>query len=158
MTDLALYETGDGGDAVLLSNDVELTSAIFNMVYLAFFGGNPGAPTTGNENEGELRADWWGNALLFNNDESIQFNSSLEHALDTTALTSAGRVAIEEAAKKDLEFISELANVEVSVVIDSDNKVSIFVTLIEPSNLEEKSYQIIWDATKKEVIEVKEIN
>ena len=64
MSDLVIYETGDGGDVVLKGNDFELTESLFNMPYLAWFGGNPGFSTTGNELENEQRFDYWANSLF----------------------------------------------------------------------------------------------
>ncbi len=78
MDDISIYETGSGGDLELLGNDIASTSGLFNMVYMAWFGGNPEASTTGNELESELRDDWFGNALLFENEKEVQFNSILE--------------------------------------------------------------------------------
>ena len=65
MTDLVIYETGDGGDVQLQGNDLATTSGITNQPYLGWFGGNTDASTTGNELEGEQKLDWWGNSVLF---------------------------------------------------------------------------------------------
>ena len=152
MDDVVLYEQGSGGDLQLLGNDIATTSGLFNMVYMAWFGGNTEASTTGNELDSELRDDWWGNALLFNNEKEIQFNSLLEKALNETALDSSGRITIEEAAKKDLTFMKDIADVSVSVSILSDDKVSITAQLKEPENLQVQEFQLIWDGLKNEVI------
>tara|TARA_R110002012_G_scaffold62694_1_gene164823 strand:+ start:5246 stop:5719 length:474 start_codon:yes stop_codon:yes gene_type:complete len=157
MNDVVIYEAGSGGDLELLGNDLSSTSGLFNMVYMAWFGGNPEASTTGNEIDSELRDDWFGNALLFNNENQVQFNSTLEKTLNNTALDSSGRITIEEAAKKDLNFINEIADFNVFVSILSDSKVSIIVELKEPENIQEKQFQIIWDNLKNEVITKKTI-
>jgi hypothetical protein len=153
MSDLSTYLSSNGGELVLKGNDFQLTDSFFNMILFAWFGGNPGFVTTGRELVTEQRFDWWGNSLAFSNEKELQYNSQLENALNTTALTSASRGELEKIAKKDLEFLSTFANVEVSVVIISDNKVSIKATLTELDNLDQKEFQVIWDATKKEVIE-----
>lgn len=153
MTDLMVFESGTGGDVRLLGNDIEMTDSIFNMVYMALFGGNPEAVTTGSELESEQRGDFWGNGLLLPNDKESQFNSITEKTLDNTALDSAGRIEIEESVKTDLEFMSSLARVDVDVSIVEDDRVQIDVLLTEPDNLTEKSFQFIWDATRKELIE-----
>lgn len=147
-----MFETGSGGDLQLNGNDVEFTSGLFNMVYMAWFGGNVAADTTGNEIESEQRFDWFGNALLFQNEKEIQFNSNLERALQNTALDSSGRIDIEEAAKKDLNFMKDIAEISVNVVILSDDKVEITAKLKEPENIEEKEFQLIWDNLRGEVI------
>jgi len=151
--DLSIYETGSGGDTQLKGNDLVTTDSFFNMVYLGLFGGNPGFPTIGNELKNEQRFDWWGNSLLMANNQVIQFNSELEHTLNTTAINSNGRLLIENAAKKDLAFFSTFAKVDVNVTIISTDKVSIFVELSELENSDDKDFQFIWDETKKELIE-----
>jgi hypothetical protein len=153
MIDLLLFESGDGGDVNLLGNDIEMTNSIFNMVYMALFGGNPEAVTTGNEVEGEERNDFWGNALLLPNDQEKQLNSFTENVLNTVALDSAGRVKIEDAAKDDLQFMSILAEITIDVSIVMNNRVEIEILLIEPGNLTEKKFQFIWDGTRQELIE-----
>ena len=152
MNDIVIYENGSGGDLQLLGNDIASTSGLFNMVYMAWFGGNPEASTTGNELDSELREDWFGNALLFDNEKEIQYNSILEKTLNETALDSSGRITIEEAAKKDLSFLKDIADVSVSVSILNDDKVSILAQLKEPENIEVQEYQLIWDGVKNEVI------
>ena len=153
MIDITIYETGSGGDANLLGSDLEQTDSFFNMVYLAFFGGNVEASTTGNEVESEQRFDWWGNSILLENDKELQFNSETERTLNNVAINSEGRSLIEESAKADLNFMNNFANIEVLVKLENANKVSIYVNLTELSNQENKNFQFIWDASKSELIE-----
>ena len=151
MDDLSIYETGSGGDLQLKGNDIASSSGIFSMVYMAFFGGNYEI-TTGNEIDSELRDDWFGNSLLFDDEPEIQFNSNLQRALNETPLTSSGRLKIEQAAKKDLEFMKSFAEVSVSVSILDDNHVQISVKMKEPENIKEKEFQMIWDSLENEII------
>lgn len=152
MADLAIYETGSGGDLSLKGNDLAIAEGLLNMPYLGWFGGNPAASTTGNELPNEQRFDWWGNALLFPNDREVQLNSLLENALNTNAFDSNGLRIIEEAAKEDLKFLTNFADIEVEVFIATVDKIEISLKVNEPSNLENKEYKYIWDATKKELI------
>lgn len=151
--DVLIFENGDGGDVNLLGNDIEMTDSIFDMVYMAMFGGNPEAVTTGNEIASEQRNDFWGNALLLPNDPEKQFNSITEKTLNEVALDSSGRVKIEDAIKIDLNFMFILAQIEVDVSIVSDNRTQMDITLQEPGNLTNKSFQFIWDGTRNELIE-----
>ena len=153
MIDITIYETGSGGDANLVGIDLEQTDSYFNMVYLAFFGGNVEASTTGNEVESEQRFDWWGNSILSENDKELQFNSETERTLNNVAINSEGRSLIEESAKADLNFMNNFANIEVLVTLENANKVSIYVNLTELSNQENKNFQFIWDASTSELIE-----
>jgi hypothetical protein len=153
MNDVVLYESGNGGDVQLKGNDLATTDGFTNMPYLGWFGGNPGFVTTGNELENEQRFDWWGNSLLLNNDKEIQYNSFLENILNNTAIDSEGRNNVENFARRDLEFLLTFAEVDVDISIISDNRISIEVKLTKPDNLDVKTYQFIWDATNKELIE-----
>lgn len=144
MEDILIYDFGNGGEISLKNGDIEGTGAIFNMVYLAHFGGNIEASTTGNEDEGEERSDWWGNFYL---EEKAMMNSELERALNNNPLTSSGRASIERAAKKDLEFLSDIADVDVSVQITGNNKIKI------TEKINQTIINFIWDSTKNEIIE-----
>lgn len=150
--DLLLHETGNGGDLSLNGNDVAVSDGFTNMPYIGWFGGNPLGSTTGNEIPNEQRLDWWGNSLLFPNNKNIQVNSALENALNTIPLNSEGRNLIEQAAKEDMKFFSNFAQTSVSVSILSDDKVQIDLKVNEPSNLQSKDFQYIWDATRQEII------
>ena len=111
--DIKIVETRNGGDVVLKNNDLETTDSIHNDVYIGCFGGNPGENTTGNEKEGEERGDWFGNELFFNSNEKGWINSRLEHALNTTPLSSAGLIKLNEAANEDLKFMKDYSDYSV---------------------------------------------
>ena len=160
MGDLLLGLTGNGGDAVLLApkdsvvvNDFQLTEGLFNMVLIALFGGNPGAVTAENFEEGEQRFDWWGNGLFFNNQSELQFNSYTENILNTISLNSQSREIIRGFVQKDLDFLSNLAETTISVSILNVDKVEIYIKLQELTNKQNSEFQFIWDSTKSELIE-----
>jgi hypothetical protein len=73
--DLAIIETGNGGDLQLVGNDLAMVNGIENMPYLGMFGGNIEESTV-NKVEKLQSFDWWGNNLLMPGNQSIQFNSS----------------------------------------------------------------------------------
>jgi len=160
MGDLLLGLTGNGGDAVLIApkgsiitNDFQLTEGLFNMVLMALFGGNPGANTAENFEEGEQRYDWWGNSLFFNNQSEQQFNSNTENILNTISLNSQSREIIRGYVQKDLDFLSNLAETTVSVSILDVDKVEIYIKIQELSNTQNSEFQFLWDSTKSELIE-----
>jgi hypothetical protein len=126
--DLALTETLDGGDIQLVNNDLALVFGVENMPYLGMFGGNPGFPTQQQQVQSE-NYDWWGNSLLMNGNTSQQFNSFTEHIAQTVALNSSGRASIENAVKKDLEYMKPFAKVEVSVYLVSDDRLVIEINV-----------------------------
>lgn len=155
--DLLLDETLDGGDIVLKGNDMQVIYGFQNMPYIGMFGGNPGFVTPTNRLKNQA-FDFWGNALLMPNKPLVQFNSTTEHVLNNTALTSNGRILIEQAVRNDLQFMTSFAIVSVAVAISGVDKVNIGVRVQEPDNIENKDYIFIWDATNKELVTPEDSN
>ena len=120
-----------------------------NQVYLALFGGNIEQDTSDDLVELDERSDWWGNFFLKSEN---QFNSTFERTLKTIALNSSGLSKLENAAKEDLAFLKEYADVEIDSQITGVNKMTLFVNLVEPSNQSIK-IKFVWDGTKNEIIE-----
>ena len=87
----------------------------------------------------------------------MQQNSRLEQVLNEVALNSSGRLQIEEAAKNDLKFLKEVAEISVSTRITDVDRVEIRILAQEPDNVQEQEFIFIWDATKQEVIEFRTI-
>lgn len=148
MVDVRIYETGNGGDAMMSGSDFELCYGLENMPYLAAFGGTPGHQTPIQRPDVEQAFDWWGNALLFDGDGAVQINSAFEYAMDTTALNSSGRKALESALLSDLKHMEVFANVSATVSIISDTVIQIDISLLEPDNAQAKQYRYIWDGTR----------
>ena len=151
IVDLRLIETNDGGDCVLLANDVQLISGFQNMPYICLFGGNVEQSTIGPHVIGQDSNDFWGNFLLHPTEQPLWFNSKTEKMLRDTALNSAGRQQIEEQVKNDLKFMNTFANVSVSVSLISVDKLRIYISLIEPNKKDSTELVYIWDATNAEL-------
>jgi len=141
-----IYESGNGGDISLKNGDIEIIDGLSNQAYLAHFGGNVEASTTGEEIAGIERADWWGNSF-FLNDPNAQMNSGLERTLNNTPLTSAGRIALAQVSKKDIEYLSDIADVSSEVSINGTDK------LIISDKINQANADFIWNAIKQELIE-----
>lgn len=125
--DLALVETGNGGDIVMNGNVLEMVYGVENMPYLACFGGNVGYPEK-EYKEGEQRMSWWGNSLFFTQSKPQQITSLLEDKLRNTTLNSQGRVEIEQTMKEDLRFMLDFVDsIEVTASIVSDNHIRILL-------------------------------
>jgi hypothetical protein len=144
MIDVMIYESGNGGEISLKNGDIETTDGLFNQPYLAHFGGNVEALTTGNEIVGVERFDWFGNFFL---PKEAQMNSLLEKTLNEVALNSAGRLTVEKVAKIDLDFLTSLGDVTSSASITNTDK----ITISDKINKTKVDY--LWDATKAELIE-----
>lgn len=156
--DVQLIETGDGGDVVKTSKDLKIIYGLQNMIYLALFGGNIASSTPVQRNAGEQGFDFWGNNLLMQGDSSVQFNSETERALNSTPLTSAGRVLIQMAVENDLSFMGDFATVTVNVQIIATDTIVLGIRIQQLDNLQIQDFIVIWDATKKELTEAEIIS
>jgi len=136
--DVAISETNNGGDLILLTNDLAVVNNIENCIYLALFGGNLEASTISEQSNNNL--DWWGNALFLRNEIDNQFNSETERTLNSTPLTSSGRVIIENAIKTDLSFLdiikidvqitaTDRLEVELEIAANIDSNIKIFFAI-----------------------------
>lgn len=150
--DIQLFESGSGGEMLIDNGDLSMTETLFQTIYLALFGGNREANTTGNESSGDERFDWWGNSLLFSNTRSKQFNSNTERALNNTTLNSRGRSVIETAVLSDLRFLNGITDVSVDVAILSSDNVQISIFLNQAENIAERQLQFVWSNARNQVI------
>lgn len=131
--DLAILETYDGGDIQIKGNDLEMVYGIENQLYLAMFGGN--VEQLPNIKNPEQSLNYWGNDLLLFADTSQQFNSFTEIAFDKIPLTSSGRVQLENAIKRDLEYLKKLNVIfTVSVTIVSTDRIDIIIKITQGVN------------------------
>lgn len=150
--DISIYENGSGGEILIQNGDLTLSESLLQLVYLALFGGNVEQSTEAGGVEGIENLDWWGNSLLFNQNQTKWFNSETERTLKNTALNSQGRRTIEQAVINDLNFLSNLTETSVEVSILSDKKVSINVGLRKLQNQQDQNLQLLYDNAKDEVI------
>ena len=152
MADLELIETGNGGDLVLLGNDLSVIEGFQNMPYLAMFGGNVDA-STGEFIPEEQNFDYWANSLLFFDTPEVQFNSDLERLLNNVALSTSGRQQIEQTVKTDVAFMLGFSTieVEVEVAITAVDRLEILIKIQEPTNLQSNEFTYIWDSTQQEL-------
>lgn len=124
--DLAIVETLNGGDLQLIGHDLAVVNGNENQFYLMMFGGQV-EQNTEDAVPGNAK-DYWANNLLFPSDKALQFNSNTERTLNTTPLTSAGRLKIENAIKEDLKYSVDFGvTVKVTVTIPATNKVTVEV-------------------------------
>lgn len=113
MADLLVKETGNGGDLLLKGNDLAMVDGAENMPYLAMFGGQEG------------NNEWWGRVLL-PDQADVQFKSETNIVYTGVALNSAGRLAIEQAINRDLNFLKTSipgTTITVNTVITSDDRI-----------------------------------
>jgi phage gp46-like protein len=150
--DIAIYESGNGGDIAIMNNDIALGDQLYQQVYLALFGGNVEVSTRGDEPNGMQREDWWANSLLFGNVKAKQLNSATERALQENALNSTGRLNIIRAIESDLAYLKAFADISADASIVSNNCISITVTLKQPNTQQNTALKYLWDSAKQELI------
>ena len=157
MKDFSIYESGDGGELLIVDDDFNLTEVLFELVYLALFGGNVESITLGNEKDGDVRNDWWANSLLFKNNAAKQMNSLTEKTLRTTALSSAGRIAIQNSVDQDLQFLRQIVDISTEVAIKDKHRVEIYVRLNRYKGKEDVKLQFLRDNIQNTVIMNKDL-
>ncbi len=151
IADVRLVENGDGGDFVLIGNDIQLIEGFQNMPYIGLFGGNLQANTTGPK-AAEQSFDYWGNFMFAPTNQAVWFNSDTERLLNNIPLSSETRILIESQVKKDLEFMQSFATLNVSVAILGNHRIGINIQLIEPTTNEITEFSYIWDSMQNELI------
>lgn len=134
--DIHIYESGSGGEMKILNGDLLLTETLYQTIYLALFGGNLN------------QSEWWGNELLFPEQNSKRFISQTENTLISTALNSRGRQLIQQAVESDLEFISENIDLNISVSIESIYSVKIKINITSTN----EGLELVWNNAEKELI------
>jgi len=145
LTDIRLFETGNGGDLKLNGNDLAKCYTFENMPYIGMFGGNPSESTPTDRVNEEKAFDYWGNALFFPQNKEVQFNSQTERVLYDVQLNSRGRILVENAVKEDLKFMQPFAEVNVLVNLIAIDNIEISIKIIQPDNGVERQFLYIWD-------------
>lgn len=155
MVNETIYEDGNGGQLYLKNNDIARTDSLYHLAYLEMFSGNVEADTLNENNPGELRLDWWGNDQTENS--STWINSQTERVLRNVELGSRSLARIRQAVENDIEDLAVYGETEVTVTLPAVNKVSIKVSIKEPGKKQANTLILIWDSTKREIIEQKTI-
>lgn len=150
--DILLFESGDGGEMAIISNDLMLSETLYQQVYLALFGGNVEANTKSDTLINEERFDWWGNSLFFKENTASQFNSNTERILSEVVLNSSGRLKVIQAVTDDLVYLNGLLDYSVDVELFGNDKIRIIVNFTQKGNQESKILQLVYDNSKNEVI------
>lgn len=150
--DILLYESGDGGEMSIQSNDLALAETLYMQIYLAMFGGNVEENTKTSYLVNEERFDWWGNTLFFDNEKSKQFNSNTERTLKNVTLNSSGRLEIIRAMNEDLSYLNDVLDFSVDVQLQDINKIGLIIKFSKKGNQEDKVLQLVYDNAKNEII------
>src|SRR6056297_559152 len=148
-TDLAISETGNGGDLFFTGRDIAIANVLFQQIYLARFGGNLSSSTSTPVNQGREREDYWGNLLFNPNNPKRWFDSETQRVINSTPLNSSGRSKILRAAKKDVDFLRDVMDIETSVFIVGNDRIRIDDLISKPDGV----VSVLWDLASGEIIE-----
>lgn len=151
MSDVKLFQTGDGGNITINTNqDVELTGGFETDFYLSLFGGNQDDDgSVGNKN------NWWGN--LTENDPIYQFRSKTQNLLVSLPLVSGNLRRIEDAAKYDIQSyidIGSVDSIDVTVSIIGKRAVSIKIDAFVDGNNISITFLANWQSMESEYLTV----
>ena len=141
--------TANGGDVEYTNNDLAIVDGFENMPLLAMFGGNVEADTKAARLATEEDLSWWGNKVIWPNDPDRWFNSKTERLLRQLSLTSANLQNIINAVEQDLAFMRAFAEFTVSVSYPQIDRVRIALEFTRPTNLQQRQFVYIWDATQQ---------
>lgn len=150
--DILLYETGSGGDFAIIDDDLAMGESLYQQIFLALFGGNFEASTKISYLDTEERNDYWGNSLVWKNEQSKQFNSETERTIQNNALNSSGRLNILRAVNIDLEYLKSVLVFTADVQIMERDKLRIIVNFTQKTNQQDRVLQMVYDNAKNEVI------
>lgn len=149
MIDFVRYETFDGGSIFFYDKDkdIQTTKSLFTFVYVLMLGGNVEASTTGAEELREKRSDFWGNYAFYPNTPEKWINSKFERMINTTELTTVGRLKLEQALNDDLKRLKVYGNLEATVTIESNNRIRADIELEDVG-----VFTLTWQANLNETI------
>ena len=123
--DVLLYHTGDGGEITVSAGLVEMTGGFETAAYLSLFGGNE--DDDGRQGNPET---WWGN--LDEVDPDLKYVSETQNLLRSLPATTSNLRRIEEAAKRDLQWLLSkraASSVTVSASMPGLNRITLTITI-----------------------------
>jgi len=109
MTDVLFYATPDGGEIVMENGQFVLSDGKYAAVYLSLFGGNDDDSGL----DGDALAQWWGS--MDETESSRRYRSETQYALKSAPLLSARLQGYQDAAERDLDWLTEDIADEVAV-------------------------------------------
>jgi phage gp46-like protein len=123
--DVNLSQTADGGEILVEDGIVAMTGGLGTAAYLSLFGGNED-----DDGRSDNSLTWWGN--LDENDPAGQYRSEAQHLLQALPLTTGNLRRIEDAALRDLAWLTGqniASSVSVSATIPGLNRVKLTVDI-----------------------------
>jgi phage gp46-like protein len=125
MTDVALRHTNDGGEIVAANGLLDMDDGLYGAVYLSMYGGN----VEDSGSDGDKANQWWGNMSELEPEQT--YRSETQHALRSLPLVPASLRQIEDAVKRDLEWMvpKPASAVDVRATMPALNTIKIEVAI-----------------------------
>lgn len=123
--DVDLFQTLNDGEIFIEGGLVAMSGGLESAVFLSLYGGNE--DDTGRDND---PFTWWGNLLESN--PSNMYRSETQNLLQSLPLTSANLLRVEDAARRDLQWLldeSVASSVEVIASIPALNRICIEINI-----------------------------
>jgi hypothetical protein len=118
--DVLLFQTKDDGEINITDGLIEMSSGLETAAYLSLFGGNED-----DDGSDENTHNWWGN--LSETEPEAQYRSQTQHLLQSLPATTGNLLRIQDAAEKDLAWLS--SSVSVVVTMPGLNKVKLTIQI-----------------------------
>lgn len=140
--DVLMFQTNDGGEVTFIDGQPIMTKGFETAVYLSLFGGN-------REDDGseDNNLQWWGNFII--TDPMEKYKSETQYQLLRLPITSASLLKLEEAAKKDLQWLLDdriASTVEISVSSPELNFVNFNIKIFAEGKEENFNFTLNWKA------------
>lgn len=136
MSDVLIFQTTDGGDIEIEGGVVTTGGGLASAVYLSLFGGNE--QDDGREGN---PATWWGNVV-----GQEQYRSRTQHLLRSIPAIPANLRRIEDAARKDLNWMMESGAAGAIDVVATQPGLSTVKLVVIINNSESFEYLENWRA------------
>ena len=115
MSDIKLFQTNDDGEVTFQNGDLIQSTGIETAVYLSLFGGN-----IDDGGHDYITKEYW--ADLTENDSAYKYRSETQHILANNVLTTAELRRIEQAVKRDLQWLID-TNTAKSILAEASSPV-----------------------------------
>ncbi len=142
--DVKIYQTQNDGDIVVENGITEMTPGFDSAVYLSMFGGNE-ADEGGSDDPNQ----WWGDIL--DADPARHYRGETETTLLNLPAVPASLLRVEEAAKRDLKWLTDTraaSTVTVSATMPGVDRIGLTVTVQADGIESQFEYVENWKASR----------
>ena len=123
--DIFLFQTNDDGNINVEGGIVEMNGGLETAAYLSLFGGN-----FDDSGDQDSKSQWWGNYI--EDEKNRKYRSRTQNLLKSLPATSSNLRRIEEAAKLDLEWLTETGtatSIEITATVPKLNAINIEINI-----------------------------